>query len=102
MATAVPTNRLRSIDEIALGDVVWAYARGAWRKAVVLAKARTRLTVMYVVRDDRLRYSVLGPAALRRESPGRGPVVTTPAPPLPENAQDLARGVARISRGLLP
>ena len=83
-ATAIPKNRPSSIDEIAIGEVVWAYARGAWRKSVVLAKARTRVAVMYFIRGLRLRHSVLPPSALRRESPGRGPVVTTPAPDLKE------------------
>jgi len=71
------SKRLSSIDQVVVGDVVWAYARGAWRQAVVVALARTRLTVGYVLRGGQARHSVLPPSRLRRESPGRGHVVTT-------------------------
>lgn len=81
-------NRVTSIDEIALGDVLWAYARNYWRQVRVVAKARRVVTVAYTIRA-----TSTASASLKRQDlslsknrlrldrpPGRAGVLDVPAP----------------------
>jgi len=76
-------NRFGSISEVALGSVVWANARGFWRRSRVIRKGRTRVTVRYFIQDGAtLRDSLSCLAQLRRHEPDSRYRISTPAPEL--------------------
>lgn len=81
-----PADRYGSIDDLALGDEVWTYARGWWRRARVLATARRRACVGFRLvglnaRDGACRIQWVALDRLRRDSyEPAGPVAKVTAP----------------------
>lgn len=90
--------RVASLDEVTVGDELWAYARNRWRRVRVVGKRRTILTVAYTVHatlaaSASRRYQDLPLNRFRRDQPSSGlGVVHAPAPPLEVMAQSQENG----------
>ena len=79
-------NRLGSIDEVTVGAVLWAYARGYWRQVRVMGKRRRTVTVAYYVQATRsaspsIRYQDLPAHRLRTDRPNGSYGVVDVTPP---------------------
>lgn len=76
-------NRFETIAQVALGSVLWVYARGWWRRARVVRVARTRVTVRYAIHAGGvLRESASCLGQLRRHTADSRHIQTTAAPEL--------------------
>ena len=80
--------RVTSVDELEPGSVLWAYARGYWRQVRVVARARTRARVTYMLYANRpggsarLTTQDLPASRFRRDRPiGVYGVLDVPPPP---------------------
>lgn len=74
-------NRFASIAELEPGQEVWAYARGYWRKARVVTKARKTARVGFrLSTSDLIRVQALQLGELRRTDPGNRYFQPIPAP----------------------
>jgi hypothetical protein len=79
-------NYFRSLDDVSVGDVLWAYARGYWRQVRVVGKRRKTATVAYVIRATHatsasVKVQDLPTNRFRRDRPvGHYGILDAPAP----------------------
>lgn len=78
--------RVKTLEEIEPGDVLWAYARGYWRQVRVVGKSRRTATVAYTIRatsaaSTSIKVQDLPANRFRRDRPvGYYGIVDAPAP----------------------
>jgi hypothetical protein len=71
-------NRLASLDQVEVGDVLWGYSFGWWRRVRVIRKGRTRVAVEFNLQGGGARREArLGLSQLRRFAPGGRPFLRT-------------------------
>jgi hypothetical protein len=79
-------NFVRSLDQVEIGDVLWARARGYWRRVRVVGKTRRTATVAYTIHatsraSASTKVQDLAPGRLRHDRPvGHYGIVDAPAP----------------------